>query len=180
MELLTPRLRLREFVEGDWQDLFAYQRDPRYLRFYPSNSQFEENARRMVKMFLGYQQVQPRYQFQLGITLRGNGVLIGNCGVRKSMPEAPQAEIGYELNPEYWHNGYATEAAGAMVAFGFRELGLHRVWAHCIAENTASAHVLEKLGMRLEGRLREDEWMKGRWWDTLIYAMLADEFNAEG
>ena len=71
--------------------------------------------------------------------------------------------MGYELAPRYWGCGYATEAAAALLAFGFRELKLHRVWAQCIAENTASAHVLEKIGMRQEGRLREQERMQGRW-----------------
>jgi RimJ/RimL family protein N-acetyltransferase len=59
-----------------------------------------------------------------------------------------------------------------MIEFGFNGLGLHRIWAECVAENQASARVLEKLGMQREGRLREKRWMKGRWWDTLIYAIL--------
>lgn len=176
MELLTPRLRLREFVEDDWKAVFAYQRDPRYLRFNPWTERQEEAARLMVSMFVEWQGAEPRHKYQLAVTLRESGELIGNCGIRKTVPEALQAETGYELNPDYWNHGYATEADRAMVAFGFRELKLHRVWAHCIAENKASAHVLEKVGMRLEGRLREDEWMKGRWWDTLIYGILEEEF----
>lgn len=59
-----------------------------------------------------------------------------------------------------------------MLAFGFAELRLHRIHANCVAENTASAHVLEKIGMRHEGTLRDNEWMKDRWWDTLLYAIL--------
>ena len=86
--------------------------------------------------------------------------------------DALEADIGYELAPDQWGRGYATEAARAIVAFGFTELRLHRISAWCIAENTASAHVLEKIGMWLEGRLRENEYFKDRWWDTLLYAML--------
>ncbi|HET9589619.1 MAG TPA: GNAT family protein, partial [Anaerolineales bacterium] len=81
------------------------------------------------------------------------------------------------LDPEYWTRGYATEAAHAIVDFGFSQLGLHRVWSWCVADNLGSAHVLEKLGMRLEGRLRENEYYKDRWWDTLMYAILADEWE---
>ncbi len=63
-----------------------------------------------------------------------------------------------------------------MVTFGFQDLKLHRISAHCIVDNTASAHVLEKLGMRREGQLRENEWMKERWWDTLLYGILDREW----
>ncbi len=65
-----------------------------------------------------------------------------------------------------------------MVRFGFEELGLHRIWSWCIADNVASARVLEKTGMRREGRQRETDWFKGRWWDTLLYGLLEDEWRA--
>ena len=64
-----------------------------------------------------------------------------------------------------------------MLAYGFEELGVHRIWAHCVAENVASARVMEKIGMRQEGYLRESEWMKDRWWDTLVYAILEYEWR---
>ena len=59
--------------------------------------------------------------------------------------------------------------------FGFEELNLHRVWAYCIAENLASRRVMEKIGMQFEGRLRENEWMQGRWWDSNVYGLLNTE-----
>ena len=64
-----------------------------------------------------------------------------------------------------------------MVSFGFRELGLDRISSWCIADNAASARVLERLGFRQEGRLRRNEHFKGRWWDTLLYALLRDEWE---
>ena len=67
--------------------------------------------------------------------------------------------------------------AGVMVDFGFRELGLHRISAWCIAENTASARVLERLSFRQEGRLRQNQYFKGQWWDTMLYAILAEEWK---
>ena len=88
-----------------------------------------------------------------------------------------EANIGYEFDPKHWNQGYATEAAHAIVDFGFAHFGVHRVWADCVAENTGSAHVLEKLGMQLEGHLREKEYFKGRYWDALIYAVLVQEWN---
>ena len=89
-----------------------------------------------------------------------------------------EADIGYELAPEYWVRGYATEAALAMVTFGFRELELHRISSWCIADNTASARVLERVGLRPEGRLRENEYFKGRWWDTLLFGLLESDWRA--
>ena len=61
--------------------------------------------------------------------------------------------------------------------FGFAELKVHRIWAWCIADNAASARLLERLGLKLEGRLREKEYFKGRWWDTLVYGILENEWH---
>ena len=178
MIIETERLILRDFVPEDWAAILAYQSDPRYLRYYAWTDRTEEEVRAFLQIFLERQQAHPRLKFQLAITLRENGQLIGNCGIRKDYAEARVADIGYELAPDYWGQGYATEAAGAIIAFGFEELKLHRIWADCVAENVASARVLEKLGMRLEGRLRENQCFKGRRWDTLIYGLLITEWQA--
>ena len=66
-----------------------------------------------------------------------------------------------------------------MLAFGFDTLKLHRIWSWCIADNQRSARLLGRLGMQLEGRLRENEHFKGRWWDTLVYGMLESEWRAQ-
>src|SRR5512139_3359115 len=167
MELHTDRLLLREFVIADWPALLAYQRDPRYLRYYEWADRTLDDAQRFVQMFLEQQAEQPRRKFQLAVVLQASGQLIGNCGIRQASAGAHEADIGYELAPDHWGRGYATEAARAIVQFGFAELKVHRIWAWCIADNIASARVLEKLGFTLEGRLREKEYFKGRWWDTL-------------
>ncbi len=176
IELHTDRLLLREFVLTDWPAVLAYQRDPRYLQFYEWAGRTPGDAQRFVRMFLEQQEEQPRHKFQLAVVLKESGQLIGNCGVRQASAGAHEADIGYELSPEHWGHGYATEAARAIVQFGFAELKVHRISAWCIADNAASAHVLEKLGLKLEGRLREKEYFKGRWWDTLIYATLESEW----
>jgi RimJ/RimL family protein N-acetyltransferase len=178
MQLITERLLLREFVAEDWPAVLAYQSDPRYLRLYAWTERSAEDVQAFVQMFLDYQREQPRRKYQLAIELRAEGRLIGNCGIRKPSADAHEAEMGYELAPDYWGRGYATEAARAVLTFGFEQLGLHRVSADCLAENMASAHVLEKLGMQREGRLRENQWIKGRWRDTLLYGMLEPEWRS--
>ena len=178
MRLLTERLVLREFVESDWVATLAYQRDPRYLRYYPWHDRTEADARAFVNRFLQWQEEEPRRLVQLTIALQGDNTLIGNCGIRRKPDNDWEADIGYELDPRHWGKGYATESAKALVDYGFKELGLSRLSSWCIADNTPSVRVLERLGFRQEGRLRRNEFFKGRWWDTLLYALLRDEWES--
>ena len=177
--LTTQRLILRDFIESDWEAVLAYQQDPLYLRYNEWTSRTADNVRAFVQMFLDHQKQEPRIKFQFAVTLKGTGQLIGNCGIRRDSAEAHEADIGYELDPRFWGKGYATEAAWAVLGFGFTQMNLHRVTAWCVADNTASAHVLEKLGMRQEGRFREHQYFKGRWWDTLLYAILYEEWRMQ-
>ena len=180
MRLETERLILRDFVKDDWQRVLEYQTDPLYLHYYEwtESDRTPRAVQDFVGWFLDHQKQQPRLRFQLAVVLKSNYQLIGNCGIRMETAKAFQADIGYELDPKHWGQGYATEAAHAVVDFGFTNFGLHRVWAWCVADNTGSAHVLEKLGMRLEGHLLENEYYKGRWWDTLMYGILVQEWEA--
>jgi RimJ/RimL family protein N-acetyltransferase len=178
MELVTGRLILREFKENDWPAVLAYQSDPLYLRYYEWTDRDPRAVQEFVHTFLAQQKEQPRTRFQLAITLKPRQQLIGTCGIRTQSASAREGDIGYELSPRHWGQGYATEAARAVLQFGFAELELHRIWSRCIADNVRSVRVLERLGMRLEGRLREKEYFKGRWWDTLLYAMLDHEWRA--
>ena len=168
MQITTERLLLREFEPDDWRAVLEYQRDPLYLRYYPWEDRTENDARDFVGMFLGWQRETPRRRFQLAIVRRDTGRLIGNCGLRRKPDSDVEADIGYELSPDCWGRGYATEAARAMVSFGFDDLGLERLSSWCIADNVASARVLERLGFNREDLLTRTDHFKGRWWDTLV------------
>ena len=165
-------------MEDDWRAVLAYQSDVRYLKYSPWTHRTAEEVQDFVRGFIEWQGEQPRTKYQLAVVLRGEGRLIGNCGIRIESAGSRQASIGYEIAPRYWGEGYATEAGRAMVAFGFAELWLHRIWARCVAENVASYRVLEKVGMRREGRLREEEWLRGQWWDALVYGILDYEWRS--
>jgi RimJ/RimL family protein N-acetyltransferase len=178
MQLTTNRLTLREYVEQDWQAVFTYQSDPSYLQYYPWHNRTINDAQNFVQKLIFWQREKPRVKFQLAIVLSEQNQLIGSCGVRMKQANSRQAELGYEIDPSYWGQGYATEAAQKMLVFGFRELKLHRIWATCLLENVASTRVLEKLGLQREGHLREHRWMKGRWWDSLVYSILEQEWQA--
>lgn len=177
MEILTEHLRLREFQMEDWQAVLAYQRDPLYLQFYPWNKRNGQEVRNFIRMFTDQQAHIPRIKFQLAVTLRETGVLIGNVGIRMEMEGRSIADMGYEITPEHWGNGFATEAAGAMLRFGFEELSLHRIWAQCIADNVGSWRVMEKIGMKREGQFVRNEWFKDRWWNTLVYGILVEDWQ---
>ena len=177
MKIETERLILRDFVKNDWQRVLEYQSDPLYLRYNLWTERTPDAVQDFVGWFLDQQVQKPRLKYQLAVVLKSNHQLIGNCGVRMDKAGEIEANIGYEFDPDYWNQGYATEAAHAMVDFGFQHFGVHRIWADCVAENTGSAHVLEKLGMKLEGRLREKEYFKGKYWDALLYAILEQEWE---
>ena len=105
-----------------------------------------------------------------------SGNLVGLCGV-VILRGAEEGEIWYLVNPECWGRGVATEAAKQLLALGFGELGLHRIWATCLPENPASARVLEKVGMRKEGFLLKNLKIHGVWKSSSLYAMLAEEWS---
>ena len=176
MNLNTSRLSLREYTISDWQAVLAYQTNSEYLEYYPWHKRTSADVQKFVQMFVDWQQERPRVKFQLAIVLPDQNQLIGSCGIRKKQPKTHQAELGYEIAPLYWGQGYATEAAQKMLDFGFEQLDLHRVWASCLVENKASARVLEKLGLRQEGRIRQNRWMKGRYRDTFVYGILKHEW----
>ncbi|MBD2518437.1 GNAT family N-acetyltransferase [Nostoc sp. FACHB-973] len=177
MKLETNRLLMREFVESDSQAVFAYQSNPLYLLYSHWTHRTENDVCEFIQMFITQQKEQPRTKFQLAVVLKEENRLIGNCGIRINDSKLGEANIGYELNPEYWRQGYATEAAQAILKFGFEELKMHRIWSWCIAENIASFKVLEKIGMRREGHMQEKELIKGKWYDSFIYAILETEWK---
>ncbi|HEX8597583.1 MAG TPA: GNAT family protein [Chloroflexia bacterium] len=179
MEVVTEHLILREFQESDFEAMLAYQSDPRYQLYYEQMTaeQRAELARKLLRWFLDDRQEQPRTKFQLAVTLRDDGSLIGNVGVRKKSVDATEGDMGCELSPEHWNLGYATEATRAMLAFGFEQLGLHRISASTMSANTGAWRVLEKLGMTREGELRETTLLADGWANSVIYGILEHEWR---
>ena len=82
------------------------------------------------------------------------------------------------MHINYRGSGYATEAARALISYGFYQLGLHRIFADASNQNTASLKIMERLGMRREGHFREARFEDGKWVDLMVYSILADEWQA--
>jgi RimJ/RimL family protein N-acetyltransferase len=176
-ELLTEHLLLREFQESDWRAVHAMTQDEQVTRYIPVDTPSEEETREAIQVQIAGRRADPPHYY-FAISLRATGTLIGVCALFIRYDELRQGEILYVLNRPYWGRGYATEAARALLEVGFRELDLHRIYATCRPANVASWRVMEKLGMRREGHLVKHRWMKGRWQDSLLYAILDHEWQA--
>ena len=110
----------------------------------------------------------------LAVTIRETGALAGSIEIRL-VPGHRRAEMGYWIGRVHWGHGYATEAADALLRWGFATLGLHRVHAAHLTRNPASGKVLHKIGMRHEGRLRRHFLKWGVLEDLDLYGVLEDE-----
>ena len=110
------------------------------------------------------------------VTDAGSGQLVGAVGISMDAAHAV-AELGYWIGVPFWGRGYATEAARALTGFGFEELQLNRVQARHLVRNPGSGRVMQKLGMRYEGTLRQALKKWGRFEDVAIYAVLAAEWE---
>jgi len=109
---------------------------------------------------------------------RASGRTVGDVALHWVSERDRTAEIGFILDPRCQGQGFATEAARALVDWAFTAAGIHRVIGRTEARNVASARVLEKLGMRREAHLVENEWVKGEWQSELVYAVLDREWSA--
>jgi RimJ/RimL family protein N-acetyltransferase len=180
LRLLTPRLVLRELDLGDGPAVQAWATDPEVCRYMPWGPNTLEQTEAFLRLVAGGRAERPRRMFELGIEERATGRLLGAGGARIQSAEHAVADVGYALRRDAWGQGYATEAGRALVEFALETLGMHRVWATCHVDNQRSARVLEKLGMRREGRLRENVRKDGAWRDSWLYALVAGDSGRGG
>lgn len=173
----TARLLLRDFETADWEAVQAYACRPEVVRFMPWGPNDEQDSRDYVSRAMAGAAAETRDNFELAVVDRADGCLVGGAGLSVRSQLHRQGFLGYCLHSEVWGRGYATEAAAALVPFGFEQLGLHRITATCDVDNAASARVLEKVGMQREGRLRDDVCLRGEWRDHYVYGILVDEWR---
>jgi RimJ/RimL family protein N-acetyltransferase len=177
--VLTKRLSLRPLTSADIDALLAYRSDPdvcRYVPFAPMDRQVI--AERLATQWVTTALTDEGQALTLGVEITETGELVGDVVLFWHSREHLGGEIGYVVNPAFGGQGYATEAAHALLRLAFEDLGLHRVVARIDERNEASAKVARRLGMRQEARLVRNEMFKGEWSTELDFAMLADEWPA--
>lgn len=174
--LRTERLVLRPMRTDDAYDMYEYAcRDDvtEFLLWSPHESVG------YTREYLAY--IETRYPkgefYDWAITLADSGKMIGTVGFTKIHTAHNAAEIGYVLNPEYHHLGLGFEAASRIVDFGFEELSLNRIEARFMQGNAASLHVMEKLGMTLEGYARDGMLVKGSYRTIGTCSILRNEWT---
>jgi len=175
--LETERLTLRPLAEGDFEAMTVYRGDPEVCHYLPFTPQTVDDIRQRMGRMVGSPSLEGENGgIPVAIVRREDGLLIGDLVLFHLDRANGNVEIGWVIRPDGSGVGYATEAVRALLDAAFRILGVRRVIARIDAENSSSARLAERVGMRLEARLIENEWYNGRWGDELDYAILAREW----
>jgi RimJ/RimL family protein N-acetyltransferase len=175
--LVTARLRLRPFTDADADALYALHSDAFVLRYWDAPPWTDpERAERFLATC--NQLAEDGTGARLAMDRATDGAFLGWCGLTRWNPDFRSASLGYCLTQAAWGHGYATEAARALLQWGFDTLPLNRVQAEADTRNAASARVLEKLGFVHEGTLREDCVVNGDVSDSWVYGLLRREWRS--
>ena len=172
--LFTDRLMLRKIERFDAEDMYEYAKHSdvtKYLTWEPHPDL--GYTKKYLSFIAGKYKTYDFHDW--AVCLRDSGKMIGTCGFTSLDPKNMCGEIGYVINPAYSGMGYATEAAKRITEFGFNELGLERIEAKYITENTASRRVMEKLGMAFEGVHRNSLLLRGHYVSVGISSILKNE-----
>jgi len=175
--LETERLLLRDFRLEDEPHICEYASDPEVARFTDWGPSDVSIVRANLRGRLEDQERWPRPSVEVAVELPSAARIIGGMRITVVDVTHRTADFGYTFNRRYWNNGYATEAARALLNLAFLQLNLHRVWATCDVRNHGSYRVMEKLGMRREALFQQDVLQKGEWRNSYLYAVLAEEWN---
>ncbi|HEV7706618.1 MAG TPA: GNAT family protein [Asanoa sp.] len=173
MELVTSRLLLRELSDSDRPAVHGYAGDPAVTRFMDWGPNSPADTARFLDEVRGEASAVPRSSYTLAVVVRATDELVGAVHLAETSSEHRRGEMGYVLAAAHWGRGFATEAAAAVLRFGFDQVGLHRIAATCDPDNVASARVLTKIGMHREGHLREHLLIRGEWRDRSTFAALS-------
>ena len=176
LPITTARLALRRFNEKDAGAFCAYRSDPEVARY----QSWEECSEREAREFVRQHETQPfgvpGEWLQIAIALKDSDEIIGDCAVRIHPQDPRLATIGFTLARRFQRQGFAAEALSGLLKYLFERVGLHRIVADTDVENVPAWRLMEQLGMRREGHLRQSLWFKGRWADEYLYAVLREEW----
>lgn len=170
VNITTQRLHIRKFEIQDWRAVVNYMSDQTVMHYMPEGVLTAEQ----VQKFISDNRDEAKH---FAIVLREQSQVIGHLVFHPYFGEHTY-EIGWVLNPAYYRKGYASEAAQALLNYGFTKMKLHRIIATCQPENIASYRVMEKIGMRREGFFKKCIPYGDDWWDEYYYAILQEEWQS--
>lgn len=174
--LAGPRVLLRPMTLADAPALFALHADPQVMRYW-STPPWTDAQQAVERLQADAQAHALGLHLRLGIALReAPAAMLGACTLFDLDADQGRAEMGYALTPAAWGRGLMHEALRLLISHGFDDLGLRRIEADIDPRNTASARVLEALGFRAEGLLRERWRVAGEVSDSALYGLLRREW----
>jgi ribosomal-protein-alanine N-acetyltransferase len=177
LRLLTgARVVLRPFRHEDVPSVLAYASDAEVTRHLEWDA-YDDPA--TAAAFIRSTHSGPPAWYAYAVTDRESGTLVGGADLRIVSPRDRRGEVGYGLARPHWGKGYAADAAGLLVRFGFERLGLVRIQALCAVDNERSLRTLERVGMRREGRLINYRLKHGRLGDHFLYAATARPWDLD-
>lgn len=174
-QLITERLILREWQEGDFEAVHAYASVMVNVQYMPFGPNTEEQTRDFLDKSIARCSENPMLDYVFAVTQKDMNHVIGGCGI--TLKSDNEAVLGWILHRDYWKNGFGTELAHELLRFGFEELKCHRIYASCVADNYGSYRVMERNNMRREAHFVKNRKHRGEWRDEYIYAILDDEWN---
>lgn len=174
--VVTKRLIIRRMAETDLLDFLAYQTHPEVLRYMPVEPLTQEKAIDFLARQAVLEIGDEGGYIVFAIYHVGDAKIIGEVGINILPKEQSKGEIGWTLHPNYQGYGYAAEAAQALLTYGFVYHKLHRITSICSTGNRASFRLMERLGMRREGHLKQSQFIENAWHDEYIYGLLGEEW----
>jgi RimJ/RimL family protein N-acetyltransferase len=175
-QLDSPRLVLRRFQDDDLAAFLAYRNDPEIARYQSWDTISAPRAQSFIQNQKQQEPGLPGQWFQFALELKESRQIVGDCGLCVLVQDARQAQLGVTLARPQHGRGLASEAVSAVLDYAFINLDLHRVMAIVDVENSASARLMENVGLRREGHFVKHAWFKGHWADEYLYAVLQAEW----
>lgn len=168
-KLDTERLVLREILPSDVEAIYSIFSNEGVTKYYGLNTfKKMEQAEKLIQAFTS--NFQSEKGIRWGIERKGVPGLIGTVGFNSWSKAHRRAEVGYEIHPDFWRNGYASEAVAEIVEHGFQEMELTRIGAIVFVENNGSSQLLMKHGFEKEGILRKYMYQNNEAFDVIMLA----------
>ena len=172
--LETDRLILREITKEDSEAIFSSFSNDEVTRYYGQDPFVNIGEAEKIIDIFATNYVEKR-GIRWGIQRKDNGKIIGTIGFHAWFHKHKRAEIGYEIQPDYWRKGYTQEAILKIISYGFEEMDLTRIGAVVFTENEASIKLLTKIGFQKEGLLKDYMYQNGKPHDTYIYSLVKND-----